>query len=168
MSKADRRSVRQRVALATELGLHSVTLLGSVWTLHHPNKQPEPKLKSADKSKGTGAATSRRSERSTARLKDFQTAQRFRLARGFRRWTQLKQLQTPMPLPSPPSTAAPPPSSSQPVATQDMAAQQPTQQHQEQMEAGGRTKRAPSTPSSGDSPSTPRAKRVLLPDGTPP
>ena len=85
MSKADRRAVRQRVALATELGLHSVSLLGSVWTLHHPDKQPKPKLKSADKSTGTSAATSRRSEQSAARLKDFQAAQRFRLARVFRR-----------------------------------------------------------------------------------
>ena len=168
MSTATRRDVRQAVALATELNLFSVTLHGVTWTLYHPNEQPEPKLKSADKSKGTSVATSRRSERSTARLKDFQAALRFRLARVFRRWTQLKQPQTPMPLPPQPSTAAPPSSSSQPVATQDMMAQQPSQQHQEQMDAGGRTKRAPSTPSSGDSPSTPRAKRVLLPDGPPP
>jgi len=46
--------------------------------------------------------------------------------------------------------------------------QQPMQQQEEQMDAGGRTKRAPPAPLSGDSPSTPRAKRVLLPDGPPP
>ena len=80
MSTATRRDVRQAVALATELNLFSVTLHGVTWTLYHPNEQPEPKLKSADKSKGTSAATSRRSERSAARLKDFQAARRFRLA----------------------------------------------------------------------------------------
>ena len=49
MSKAARRAVRQRVALATELSLHSVTLLGSVWTLHHPIERHQPKLRSANK-----------------------------------------------------------------------------------------------------------------------
>ena len=50
MSKATRPDVQRAVALATELNLYSVTLHGVVWTLYHPNKQPEPKLKSADKS----------------------------------------------------------------------------------------------------------------------
>ena len=40
-----------------ELNLHSVTLLGSVWTLHHPIERHQPKLRSADKSTGTGAAS---------------------------------------------------------------------------------------------------------------
>ena len=168
MSRADRRAVRQRVALATELNLHSVTLLGSVWTLHHPIERHQPKLRSANKSTGTGAATSRRCEKSAKRLKDYQAAQRFKLARVFRRWAQLKQLQTPLLLSSSQSTLAPPPQSSPSVATQDLAMQQPMQQQEEQMDAGGRTKRAPPAPLSGDSPSTPRAKRVLLPDGPPP
>ena len=30
-------------------GLHSVTLLGSVWTLHHPIERHQPKLRSANK-----------------------------------------------------------------------------------------------------------------------
>ena len=45
LSAADRRAIRQRCALAAELKLHSVSVLGSVWTLHHPRErhtQPRP------------------------------------------------------------------------------------------------------------------------------
>ena len=169
MSKAARRAVRQRCALAAEMNLHSVSLLGSVWTLHHPNKQPRPKPESANQGMGTNAATSRRGERSAARLQEFQAAQRFRLARFFRRWKRLKQPPTSMLLPSPQSSLALPPPSSQPVATQDQVVQQPTQQHREHMAISDRSKRAvPSSPVASDSPATPRAKRVLLPDGPPP
>ena len=39
LSAADRRAIRQRCALAAELKLHSVSVLGSVWTLHHPRER---------------------------------------------------------------------------------------------------------------------------------
>lgn len=136
------------------------------WTLRHEAvpSMPRPKPPGAG---GHDAATTRRSERSAARLKDFQTAQRFKLARTFCRWKRLKQLPTSMLLPTSQPSLAPPPPSTEPVATQDQVMQQPTQQ-QEQMDADGRSKRAPSTPTSSDSPATPRAKRVLLPSGPPP
>ena len=41
MSKTARRNVRQAVALAAELNLHSVALYGVVWTLHHPKQQQQ-------------------------------------------------------------------------------------------------------------------------------
>ena len=165
MSRADRRAVRQRVALATKLNLHSVTLLGSVWTLHHPIVKPRPKPRSADRGMGTSAATSRRCEKSAKRLKDFQAATRFRLASVFRWWKQLNQLPPPSLLPSSQPRLAPPPPPP-PTVQQDTTTQPPTQQRTEQMDAGGRSKRAPSSPSSGGSPSTPHAKRaLLLPDG---
>ena len=169
LSKAMRRHVRQRVALATEMNLHSVSLYGSVWTLHHPTKQLKPKPVSAEKGEGTSVAKQRRSEKSAARLKDFQTAQRFRISCAFRRWRRQNQQPPPLQLSSskPRSASSPPP---QPVTAQDVVVQQPTQQQpSEQMDAGGRSKRAPSSPSSGGSPSTPHAKRaLLLPDGPPP
>ena len=86
MSTATRRDVRQAVALATELNLFSVTLHGVTWTLYHPGRQPRPGPQSASRDTGNNAATSRRSERSAARLRDFQAAQRFRLAHVFHRW----------------------------------------------------------------------------------
>ena len=53
MSKSARRRVRQAVQLAAELGnVYSVQLQGVVWTLRHPEKQQEPKSKSAEKSAG--------------------------------------------------------------------------------------------------------------------
>ena len=85
--------------MATELNLFSVTLHGVTWTLYHPERQPRPGPQSANRGTGSNAATSRRGERSAARLKDFQAAQRFRLARVFRRWSQLKQLRKPPLLP---------------------------------------------------------------------
>jgi len=169
LSKAMRRHVRQRVALATEMNLHSVSLYGSVWTLHHPTKQLKPKPVSAEKGEGTSVAKQRRSEKSAARLKDFQASQRFRISCAFRRWRRQNQQPPPLQLSSskPRSASSPPP---QPVTAQDVVVQQPTQQQpSEQMDAGGRSKRAPSSPSSGGSPSTPHAKRaLLLPDGPPP
>ena len=99
MSTATRRDVRQAVALATELNLFSVTLHGVTWTLYHPGRQPRPGPQSANRDKGKNAATSRRSERSAARLRDFQAAQRFRLAHVFHRWKQLDQMQPPQMLP---------------------------------------------------------------------
>ena len=85
MSKAARRRVRQTVQLAAEMGnVYSVELQGVVWTLRHPEKQQEPKSK---KDAGCVAST-RRAERSAARLKDFQAALRFRIGTFFKRWSQ--------------------------------------------------------------------------------
>ena len=164
MSTATRRDVRQAVALATELNLFSVTLHGVTWTLYHPGRQPRPGPQSANRDTGNNAATSRRSERSAARLRNFQAAQRFRLAHVFHRWTQLKQMQPPQLLPSERTSAAV--AMSRRDAGSSGAARQ---QLEEQMAIGERSKRAvPSSPVASDSPSTPRAKRVLLPYGTPP
>ena len=43
LSRSARRDVRQAVAMATELDLHSVMLHGVVWTLHHPKQLKQPK-----------------------------------------------------------------------------------------------------------------------------
>ena len=73
MSKAMRRAVRQRVALATEMNLHSVSLFGSVWTLHHPHtKHRQPGPQGAIKGTGVDVATSLRKVKSAKRLQDFQ------------------------------------------------------------------------------------------------
>ena len=164
MSTATRRDVRQAVALATELNLFSVTLHGVTWTLYHPGRQPRPGPQSANRDKGKNAATSRHSERSAARLRDFQAAQRFRLAHVFLRWKQLNQMQPPQMLP-PARTFAAVVKACRDAGSSGAA----QQQQQEQMAIGDRSKRAvPSSPVASDSPSTPRAKRVLLLDGPPP
>ena len=105
MSKTARRNVRQAVALAAELNLHSVALYGVVWTLHHPKQQQQQELK-AEPATSTGcksASHSRRADKSAARLEDFQTAKRFRIGSFFRRWQQSIR-------PKPPLQALPPPS----------------------------------------------------------
>ena len=168
MSKSARRRVRQAVQLAAELGnVYSVQLQGVVWTLRHPEKQQEPKSKSADTDKGCVANT-RRAEKSAARLAEFQTALRFRIGTFFRRWSQSIRLRpTPQALPPPPILPLPLPP---PKPTTTVAPQQPLQQPpSEQMDDDRAPKRAPSTPLAADSPATPRAKRTLqLPPGLPP
>ena len=168
MSKSARRRVRQAVQLAAELGnVYSVQLQGVVWTLRHPEKQQEPKSKSADTDKGCVANT-RRAEKSAARLAEFQTALRFRIGTFFRRWSQSIRLRpTPQALPPPPILPLPLPP---PQPTTTVAPQQPSQQPPpEQMDDDRAPKRAPSTPLAADSPATPRAKRTLqLPPGLPP
>ena len=58
LSAADRRAIRQRCALAAELKLHSVSVLGSVWTLHHPRERhTQPRPESARQGTGTGATS---------------------------------------------------------------------------------------------------------------
>ena len=142
MSTATRRDVRQAVALATELNLFSVTLHGVTWTLYHPGRQPRPGPQSANRDNGKNAATSRRSERSAARLRDFQAAQRFRLAHVFLRWKQLNQMQPPQMLP-PARTFAAVVKACRNAGSSGAAAQQ----QQEQMAIGDRSKRAvPSSP----------------------
>jgi hypothetical protein len=172
LSKADRRVLRQRVALATEMGLHSVSLLGSVWTLHHPIMQHKPKARSASKGTGTAAATSRRSEKSAQRFKEYhnkvQTAVRFHLASLFKRWRQSTS-QSPALLLPPPQPSLEPPPPSLPTTKLDTETRASLQQQGEQMDAGGRPKSGRSAPSAGDSPTTPHAKRALrLPSGPPP
>ena len=168
MSKSARRHVRQAVKLATELGnVYSVELQGVVWTLRHPERQQEPKSKSAETDEGCVAIT-RRAEKSAARLKEFQTALRFRIGTFFKRWSQSTQLRSlPQALPPPPIPPLPQPS---PKPTTKVLQQPPTQQPpSEQMEDERAPKRAPSTPLAADSPATPRAKRTLqLPPGLPP
>ena len=168
MSKSARRHVRQAVKLATELGnVYSVELQGVVWTLRHPERQQEPKSKSAETDEGCVAIT-RRAEKSAARLKEFQTALRFRIGILFKRWSQSTQLRSlPQALPPPPIPPLPQPS---PKPTTKVLQQPPTQQPpSEQMDDERAPKRAPSTPLAADSPATPRAKRtLLLPPGLPP
>ena len=170
MSKTARRNVRQAVALAAELNLHSVALYGVVWTLHHPKQQQQQELK-AEPATSTGcksASHSRRADKSAARLEDFQTAKRFRIGRFFRRWQQSIRPKPPLQaLPPPSITTLPPPP---PMPSTVVAQQQPTQQQPpEQMDDERAPKRAPSTPLAADSPATPRAKRTLqLPQGLPP
>ena len=167
MSKAARRNVRRAVALAAELNLHSVALYGAVWTLHHQKQQKQPLPIS---SKGCQSiSTSRRAERSAVRLQDFQKARRFRIGTIFKRWAQSTR-------PKPPPQALRPPSISSlpqpsPMPSTMVQQQQPTQQQPpEQMDDERAPKRAPSTPSTADSPAIqPRAKRtLLLPPGLPP
>ena len=159
MSTATRRDVRQAVALATELNLFSVTLHGVTWTLYHPGRQPRPGPQSANRDNGKNAATSRRSERSAARLRDFQAAQRFRLARVFRRWEQLKQMQPPQMLPSARTATA------VVKARRDAGSSGATaQQQEEQMVIGDRSKRAvPSSPVARDYAARGRRERSTQP-----
>ena len=168
MSKSARRRVRQAVKLAAELGnVYSVKLQGVVWTLRHPEKQPEPKSKSADTGEGC-AANTRRAEKSAARLAEFQTALRFRIGTFFMRWSQSTQLRSsPQALPPPP---IPPLLQPSPKPTTMVSQQPPTQQPPpEQKDDERASKRTPSTPAAGDSPAEPRAKRtLLLPPGLPP
>ena len=42
MSKTERRAVRQAVALAAEMDIHSVAVHGRVWTLRHDQVQKKP------------------------------------------------------------------------------------------------------------------------------
>ena len=106
LTKAARRDIRRHVALAAEMNMHSVTLDGVVWTLHHPQLyKPKQPGDSAER-KGCDAATmSTRRVRDTKRLQDFQRAVRHRLAFLFRQWKQLGRPQ----LPEPPLRQPPPP-----------------------------------------------------------
>ena len=141
MSKAARRRVRQTVQLAAEMGnVYSVELQGVVWTLRHPEKQQEPKSK---KDAGCVAST-RRAEKSAARLKDFQAALRFRIGTFFKRWSQSIQLR---PLPQallPPSTTSLPQPSPRPTAMvpQQLPTQQPPPE-QKDCSVEGRTRAFP-------------------------
>ena len=86
-------------------------LYGAVWTLYRPEMQHKvPKPQSADKGVGTAVATSRRSERSAQRLKDFQAAVRFQMARFLRRWKQIRHQLAQLLPPPQPSIVPPPPS----------------------------------------------------------
>ena len=85
----------QRCALAAELKLHSVSVLGSVWTLHHPRERhTQPRPESARQGTGTGATSqpSRSTQRSRARAAAhaalMQKAQAFRARSVLTSWSR--------------------------------------------------------------------------------
>jgi hypothetical protein len=185
LSAADRRAIRQRCALAAELKLHSVSVLGSVWTLHHPHERhTQPRPESARQGTGTGATSqpSRSTQRSRARAAVYaalmQKAQAFRARSILTSWSRVvgsKRLATqlstsqpasqsllPPPPPPPPSTLPPLPPPPPPEKQSPPSPQQSTE--------GVRApnKRAPSTPTAGDSPAGPRTKTRVVPLPLPP
>ena len=94
LTKAARRDVRRRLALAAEMKVFSVSIDGVVWTLFHPemraHKPSSPDDPAGGAAQGSSASTiSRRSERSAKRFTDFRKARRNWLAILFRQWKQL-------------------------------------------------------------------------------
>ena len=172
LTKATRRDVRRHVAFAAELGIYSVTLHNVVWTLNQKMQQFGPKRQDDPSScKDQGGANSRRGERSTRRLQDFQRAVRFRLANIFKQWKQRGTQQMPLPALQPPSSLAPLPAL--PLPMPEAALSQQTnqlQQPREREDESRATKRdATASRSWATAPSTPPAKRMLaLPPGLPP
>jgi hypothetical protein len=185
LSAADRRAIRQRCALAAELKLHSVSVLGSVWTLHHPRERhTQPRPESARQGTGTGATSqpSRSTQRSRARAAAhaalMQKAQAFRArsvltswsrAAGFERLAMqlsTSQLASQSLLPPPPP---PPPSMPPPLPPpQPSERQSPPSPQQSTEGVRAPNKRAPSTPTAGDSPVGPRTKTRVVPLPPPP
>ena len=153
--------------------MHSVTLHGVVWTLHHPNHSGQQQQHgSPAAAKGTkAAATSQRQERAQQRLQDFRKVQQFKLCCAFRQWKlqehqqQPQHQQLPPPLPMAQAQALPLPEA---IASPS----QPQLQMQPRLEdeAGRASKRdAASSKSWATAPSTPPAKRSQTqPSGPPP
>ena len=172
LTKAARRDVRRRLALAAEMKVFSVSIDGVVWTLFHPemraHKPSSPDDPAGGAAQGSSASTiSRRSERSAKRLTDFRKARRNWLAILFRQWKQLRrpQLLAP-PLQQPPPPPLPLLPLPQPSPTALATQQQPPQQQMDDERAPKRSVDA--SKAQGDSPSTPRAKRTLALGQPPP
>ena len=92
LSAAARRCIRQRLALAVELNLHSVAVAGSVWTLRHA--EPKPKKLPEETEPGSAHASSERRSKEQQRSRERAAAHRARCARAdafrvgaaFKRW----------------------------------------------------------------------------------
>ena len=100
LSTAMRRIIRQHVALATEMNVHSVAINGAVWTIRREALQEQHQRREtrqrrqdegqrradAEREQPQGGATSRRKERSHQRLMDFRAATRHRLKCCLQAW----------------------------------------------------------------------------------
>jgi hypothetical protein len=182
LSRATRRTVRQAVALATELDLHSVTVAGCVWTLRHDLHQRRDLPGSKQKQQGNIDGKSKRQQRSETRLSAHRAlharAHEHMARRALRGWLRAaaagKQQQ-----PEAAAAAIITAVDDAAVAAAAVAAPPPPPQPQPQppgvlqqrvaMDDERAPKRTPASPLAGDSPSEPRAKRTLaLPPGLPP
>jgi hypothetical protein len=183
LSRATRRNVRQAIALATELNLHSVAVAGYVWTLRHDLQHGRDLPGSMQKQQGNVDVKSKRQQRSETRLLAYRALQaraRAHIARRtLRIWRNAaaaagKQQQQKAAAAatvaavdnavSAAAAAAAPPPQQQPQPQPPGVLQQ-----REAMDDERAPKRTPASPLAGDSPSEPRAKRTLaLPPGRPP
>ena len=169
LSAAARRSIRQRVALATELNLHSVAAAGSVWTLRHAEPRPAKLPKEEDQ--GSAHASSARKEKEKQRSKERAAAHRarcarvdaFRVAAAFKQWcsqdsNSTTAATTVVAPPLPPTLPPPPPPP--PAPETQLPSPPPQQQPREPMDEDRGAVRMRSPPEHGASPIVPHAQRV--------
>ena len=169
LSAAARRGIRQRVALATELNLHSVAVAGTVWTLRHTSlanqlpQGPTSGSASCDTSTREQRTKQRSLERAKAHRLRCEAVDALRVKRAFKWWQSLSQpalpFAPPMAPPLPPTL--PPPPEPPPEAPQPSPP--PQQQRHEgvsRMDDERGVVRVRSSPSAGASPIAPHAQRV--------